>query len=55
MVVFFIISAVIFVGGGLKIWLDYRKDIKAMNERFIREAERINQLERTMIGKNNNS
>jgi len=41
-ILFVIVPIVIGVLWSLKIWIDYRRDVKALNDEFIREAKRIN-------------
>lgn len=44
------VTAVVGIYGFIKITLDYRRDRKEMDLSFQKEAERINQLERDLIG-----
>jgi cell division protein FtsL len=40
---------VIFIVFSFKIAYDYKKNIRKLNEKYKRECERINELERTMF------
>lgn len=49
-ILWIIVPVLVFIIGLIKIIVDWRNDIKELNREFLIEAERINQLEKDLLG-----